>query len=791
MGSEIEATERLYLDGCEIKRIWRGDQLLLERRTSEVLDGDLVVARVHSWTVDVQKRETESTPSRTVIYPLRDALGSAVLELDDSAGVVNYEEMLPYGGSAFLAGQNARDVAAKDYRYVGKERDDATGLYYFGFRYYAPWIGNWVSPDPSGPRDSFNLYQFALSNPVTFTDDDGLETTTAKKKGKLSLGSVRDVPALFQQAYGALTEKQKAAFHSGKLYLFYDPAQRKVLTLTPRAFAARVKALTAAGKDVGLLTQDSAPAPSGAPSEAGSDATTAQQSKEGSDDAVIPEPSASTAASTAESTAGDRQASPAGSGPGTGGGERKGKEDATGADPATGTDAKDVNAATTPGSGQGIGGQANGGGQGTSTGTSGTGPGSGTKGTGTGGGGTDAGTGTASDAGPAAGTSADTGTNAGTGRGDAGVGPNAGDDPGEGPRSDEARAGVVGGLEGGIDGGVVGGVLTGADTGSPEGRATAGVGSNGFDANGTLDGSRFSTSNGTGSKPGTTNGTSDVRGGRKGGTGTGASETPGAKPTMMDRLTRSAGYLNLEFDSDENGRSGGIPGGMGRFNLGAGGQAAYIGLTLLSFLVGAGEIKAMVKGAWQLGVRGLLAKAMTKLRGVVPAAKAGLAWVKGLATRGAAGVASTGLKGGLESLTKAELIRELRRIGTREAYATVAALKRGVVDLNLSKMVPRDGRVAEALFNSNRVNLFVRTIADVRQAAGLLAHETKHVLQKLTAKTYHKGHEIEAYLWQRRVDTRTQADWPTLKSVWDFVKSSPVYKQTPNAPKGWKPDPNL
>ena len=106
-------------------RISRGGAVVLERRTAQLLDGDTVVAYVHRWTIDTDAREVDTVPSQKVVYPLRDALGSAVLETDEAGGVVGYEELLPYGGSAFRAGRSARDVAPADYRFVGKERDDA------------------------------------------------------------------------------------------------------------------------------------------------------------------------------------------------------------------------------------------------------------------------------------------------------------------------------------------------------------------------------------------------------------------------------------------------------------------------------------------------------------------------------------------------------------------------------------------------------------------------------------------------------------------------------------------
>jgi len=66
-------------------------------------------------------------------------------------------------------------------RYTGKERDAESGLDYFGARYYASSMGRFMSPDPSqlafadptNPQ-SFNLYSYAVNNPLKFADPTGL-----------------------------------------------------------------------------------------------------------------------------------------------------------------------------------------------------------------------------------------------------------------------------------------------------------------------------------------------------------------------------------------------------------------------------------------------------------------------------------------------------------------------------------------------------------------------------------------------------------------------------------------
>lgn len=105
-------------------------------------------------------------------YSVDDHVGSCSLELDEHAGVISHEGYYPFGGTAWWAARSRVDADYKTIRYSGKERN-ACGLYYYGFRYYAPWLGRWVNPDPAGSVDGLNLYWFCGNNPVCRTDSDG------------------------------------------------------------------------------------------------------------------------------------------------------------------------------------------------------------------------------------------------------------------------------------------------------------------------------------------------------------------------------------------------------------------------------------------------------------------------------------------------------------------------------------------------------------------------------------------------------------------------------------------
>ena len=64
------------------------------------------------------------------------------------------------------------------HKFTGKERDTESGLDNFGARYDASSLGRFMTPDsPSYSNhknpQSWNLYAYALNNPVTFRDADG------------------------------------------------------------------------------------------------------------------------------------------------------------------------------------------------------------------------------------------------------------------------------------------------------------------------------------------------------------------------------------------------------------------------------------------------------------------------------------------------------------------------------------------------------------------------------------------------------------------------------------------
>lgn len=155
----VEVT--VYIDGIfEYQRIVKGTTVE-ENNTLHVMDNQSRIALVR----EGNPFSGETTPA--VKYHLGDHLGSSNLVVDDSGGWINREEHTPYGETSFGG------FVRKRYRFTGKERDEESGLNYFGMRYYGCWLGRWVNCDPAGLLGGHNLLRYTCDNPLRFNDPIG------------------------------------------------------------------------------------------------------------------------------------------------------------------------------------------------------------------------------------------------------------------------------------------------------------------------------------------------------------------------------------------------------------------------------------------------------------------------------------------------------------------------------------------------------------------------------------------------------------------------------------------
>ncbi|MBN1907069.1 MAG: RHS repeat-associated core domain-containing protein [Deltaproteobacteria bacterium] len=107
-----------------------------------------------------------------------DANANTIAMTDSGQNIVNKYVYAPFGLAA-----NSQETVAQPFKYVGQYGvvTEPNGLYYMKARYYDPDVGRFLSEDPLGfDGGDFNLYVYAMNNPIMFMDPNGLcsESTT-------------------------------------------------------------------------------------------------------------------------------------------------------------------------------------------------------------------------------------------------------------------------------------------------------------------------------------------------------------------------------------------------------------------------------------------------------------------------------------------------------------------------------------------------------------------------------------------------------------------------------------
>lgn len=168
--------ERIYLGVVEIYREYQGGTKKLERNTLRVADHAGTIAQVDTKLIDTDNADPGNALLKDLVrYQYSNHLGSATMETDENGVMVSYEEYHPFGTSAFRIHKPGVDISLKRYRFSGKEKDEETAFFYFGARYYAPWLCRWISSDPAGFADGVSLYVYCRNNPVMVKDPSGME----------------------------------------------------------------------------------------------------------------------------------------------------------------------------------------------------------------------------------------------------------------------------------------------------------------------------------------------------------------------------------------------------------------------------------------------------------------------------------------------------------------------------------------------------------------------------------------------------------------------------------------
>jgi RHS repeat-associated protein len=223
--------ERIYIGNFEIYRERSGNSISLERQTLHVMDDKNRIAMIETRT-----QGSDNSPVQLQRYQFSNHLGSACLELDGQANIISYEEYYPFGSTAYQAVNKAINATAKRYRYSGMEHDEETGLEYHNARYYLPWLGKWLNPDPSSIKSGINVYGFCNGNPISNIDKEGTDPKhVAGEIGELVTDQFFD-----KEGFYVFRDWSKKVNAGGFDSIAYNPKTKEIFWVDNKAYAGRI-----------------------------------------------------------------------------------------------------------------------------------------------------------------------------------------------------------------------------------------------------------------------------------------------------------------------------------------------------------------------------------------------------------------------------------------------------------------------------------------------------------------------------------------------------------------------
>jgi RHS repeat-associated protein len=178
------ASSNQYQATSNLRFVYDGWNLLAEM---SVVSNQLSVVRSYAWGLDLSGTEQgaggiggllwttfHSSPSVSIRgshFVAFDGNGNVAALLNAQTAQTSAEyEYGPFGETIRATGPAAGE---NPFRFSAKYTDGETGLIYYGYRYYQPNTGRWLSRDPLGEEGGLNLFNFVGNVPSGAIDTDG------------------------------------------------------------------------------------------------------------------------------------------------------------------------------------------------------------------------------------------------------------------------------------------------------------------------------------------------------------------------------------------------------------------------------------------------------------------------------------------------------------------------------------------------------------------------------------------------------------------------------------------
>jgi len=200
-----------YTNVYILKFLYDGWNLVAE------LDANNVLVRSYLWGTDLSGTFqggggvggllAVNVATNGVHFPAYDGNGNIAGLVSSASGAITAR--FEYGSFAEPIRVSGAIAKAVPLRFSTKYLDEETGLLHYGYRYYDPSAGRWVSRDPMGEDGGRNLYEAFFNNPATNVDRNGLDNWSNPSAGQ-NAPPVLIYPTLVQPKDPVNTESKKA-----------------------------------------------------------------------------------------------------------------------------------------------------------------------------------------------------------------------------------------------------------------------------------------------------------------------------------------------------------------------------------------------------------------------------------------------------------------------------------------------------------------------------------------------------------------------------------------------------
>ena len=120
---------------------------------------------------------TNATSALVAYLPIHDHRGNVIVLLHRATGAVaEYYRYDAFGNTQIYNPAHSllpNSAVGNPWRFASKRADAETGFVYFGFRFYDPTAGRFVTADPLEFADGPNRYVYVGNRPLVFVDPDG------------------------------------------------------------------------------------------------------------------------------------------------------------------------------------------------------------------------------------------------------------------------------------------------------------------------------------------------------------------------------------------------------------------------------------------------------------------------------------------------------------------------------------------------------------------------------------------------------------------------------------------